>query len=120
MNTATHKHTPSTLAPDRLALEAYAERLERHHARLVDDLDAARVRIQWTEHERRARLLLNAADARALEDVGILAAQTDDLEDHRLIMRRRIQLAALAALQALTVKAVRSTRPPGDRAEGRQ
>ncbi|HEV7564529.1 MAG TPA: hypothetical protein VGO31_01055 [Microbacteriaceae bacterium] len=120
MNTATHKHTPSTLAPDRLALEAYAERLERHHTRLIDDLDAARLRIQWTEHERLARLVLNAADARALEDVGILAAPTDDLEDRRLIMRRRIQLAALAAVQALTAEAVRSARLPADRAEGRQ
>lgn len=117
MNTATHAHTPSALAPGRHALEAYAERLERHHARLVDDLDAARLRIQWTEHERHARLAMNAADTHALEDVGILAAPTDDLEDRRLIMRRRIQLAALAALQALTDEAVRSARPPANRAE---
>jgi hypothetical protein len=102
MNTATHPHTPAALAPDQLALEAYAERLERHHARLVDDLDAARLRIQWTEHERRARRAMNAADARAIEDVGILAAATDDLEDRRRIMQRRIQLAALAELYAIT------------------
>jgi hypothetical protein len=120
MNTAIHPHTAPTLAPDRLALEAYAERLEGHHARLVDDLDAARLRIQWTEHERRARLAMNAADARALEDVGILAAPTDDLEDRRLIMRRRIQLAALAALRALTAEAVRSASPPADRVKGRK
>ncbi len=117
MNTTTHPHTPAALAPDRLALEAYAERLERHHARLVDDLDAARLRIQWTEHERRARLAMNAADARALEAVGILAAHHDDLEDRRLIMRRRIQLAALAELQGLTAEALRSPRPPADRPE---
>ena len=120
MNTAAHPRTLAALAPDQLALEAYAERLERHHARLVDDLDAARLRIQWTEHERRARLAMNAADARALEDVGILAAPTDHLEDRRLIMRRRIQLAALTALQALTAEAARSARPPAERAEGRQ
>lgn len=112
------RRSPGTCG--RARLDDQRLRLERHHARLVDDLDAAHLRIQWTERERHARLAMNTADARALEDVGILAAHTDELEDRRLITRRRIQPAALAALQTLTTEALRNARPPADEPEGRQ
>ena len=91
---------------DVLALEAYADRLDRARRRLEDDRHAAAQRIAWRRHERHARRQLAAGEIRALTDAGVLAPHPDDLDDHRVLQRRSEQLAALANLQRLTEAAI--------------
>lgn len=87
-------------------LEAYAERLERHRGRLLDDLASARTRLAWSRHETAAGRALTAHDVRALEAVGILASEPSDADDLATITRRTAQLDALDALQAFTSDAL--------------
>ncbi len=68
------------------------------------------MRAAWATHERRARQALCTADARALEDVGILHEPHASCADHDLIHRRRQQIGALDRLRALTEHA-RQTAP---------
>ena len=89
-----------------LALEAYADRLDRARRRLEDDRQAAAQRIAWRRHERQARRQLAAGEIRALTDAGVLAPHPDDLDDHRVLQRRSEQLAALTNLQRLTAEAI--------------
>ena len=113
---AAHPHPGTAPRPldvrDALALEAYADRLERHRRRLADDLDAARLRTRWHEHERAARRQLTPEHLRALTDAGVLAPNANDLDERRTIERRRSQLAAIAELQSLTHAALDRLPPP--------
>jgi hypothetical protein len=80
-------HAGRSLAPmDRLDLELYADRLARHASRLADELAAARLRLTWAELERS-------------ESLGVLAQVDAGGADEALLVRRREQLEALAALQ---------------------
>lgn len=105
--------TPTTPPPPaRADLEAYAERLERHRGRLLDDLAAARTRLAWSRHETAARRALTAHDVRALEAVGILATEPSDADDLATITRRSAQIEAIDALQAFTADAVQAASRP--------
>ena len=89
-----------------LVLECYAGRLARHGHRLEDELHEARQRITWRRHERSARRSLAPGEIRALNAVGILAADLTDQADRTTIQRRTEQLAALATLEHLTSDAI--------------
>jgi hypothetical protein len=85
---------------DRLDLELYADRLTRHSDRLSDDLEAARLRMAWSQLEQEARVALGARQSALLEAVGVIADGASGDDDPALVARRRQQLGALEALQA--------------------
>lgn len=94
--------TPSNL--DRLDLQLYADRLARQAARLVDEMQACRLRIAWREIEKDARCNLPAEQMDALESLGIVEAAYTERgrpgnDDEAILARRKQQLVALAALQ---------------------
>lgn len=84
----------------RTSLELYAERLDRHAARLRDDLDGGRLRLDWLRLERDARDQLGARDAAVLEALGVLSG-SDEAAERRLVERRLRQLEVVERLQAL-------------------
>jgi hypothetical protein len=110
---------PWTDARNRLALETYADRLARHRDRLADDLDAAHLRIRWQAYERQACRQLTQQQVRVLTDAGVIVSSPDELDDRRLVQRRREQLAALSDLQRLVERAIEAHLPSGERSEGR-
>ncbi len=89
-----------------VALHAYADRLARCRQRLEDDVQAAYQRLNWAQHEADARRALTPVQVRALTDAGILAPIGSDPEDHRIIERRRAQLAAVTEVEQLTRDAI--------------
>jgi hypothetical protein len=91
---------------DRLDLELYADRLARHASRLADELAAARLRLTWAELERAAREELGAGRSLLLESLGVLAPVDASGADEALLVRRREQLEALAALQVYVERAI--------------
>ena len=118
MNAAAHP-SPPPAAPldvrDAPALQACADRLERHRRRMADDRDAARLRLRSNEHERPARRQLRPEQIRALADAGILVPTAGDLDERRTIDRRRHQLDAIAELQRITADSLDRPRPPDSR-----
>lgn len=86
-------------------LVAYRDRLDRERERLRDEIRRARVRLTWSEHERRARRALASHDVELLDAIHLLAL-LDERDDERLVARRRSQLAALDRLRAYTAEAI--------------
>jgi hypothetical protein len=102
-------HTLPTSAPGTCsvhALHAYADRLARCRQRLEDDVQAAYTRLDWAQHEAEARRVLLPVEVRTLVDAGVLAPIGSDPEDHRIIERRRAQLAAVTRVEELTRDAI--------------
>jgi hypothetical protein len=102
-------HTLPTSAPSACsvhALHAYADRLARCRQRLEDDVQAAYTRLDWAQHEAEARRVLLPVEVRTLVDAGVLAPIGSDPEDHRIIERRRAQLAAVTRVEELTRDAI--------------
>jgi hypothetical protein len=91
---------------DRLDLELYADRLARHASRLADELAAARLRLTWATLERDARVSLGAGRSLLLESLGVLVPVDGSGADEALLVRRREQLDALAALQVYVERCI--------------
>lgn len=81
----------------RLEVDLYIDRLDRHAARLADDLAAARLREVWRSIDSEARLAGTAYELEALEAIGVIEPATIHPEDNQLIERRTAQLAASSA-----------------------
>lgn len=84
---------------DRLARELYLDRLDRHAARLRDELEAARLRIAFATIERAAARRLSASQRQLLASVGVLGDHWHDEDEQALIDRRTAQLEALDRLR---------------------
>lgn len=85
----------------RLEVDLYIDRLDRHAARLADDLAAARLREVWRSIDSEARRSCTAYELEALEAVGVIEPATIHPEDNELIKRRVGQLAAVERLRAV-------------------
>lgn len=99
------------LAPvmSRIALELYAERLARHAERLRDDIEGARLRIEWGQLEQRLCDELGTRDRAVLEALGALSGAEPQAE-RRLLERRLAQLAVVERLQALVEREIEAVR----------
>jgi hypothetical protein len=97
-------------APDRLDLELYIDRLERHGDRLRDELAAARLRAAWTSLEEDLRNDLTQSQTELLQAIGVLAPIDSGEADTTVIHHRTLQLDALARLQQLVEQRIETLR----------
>ena len=93
----------------RIELELYADRLARHAERLRDDVEGARMRIEWAALEARARDELGARDSAVLDALGVFGAE-DAAAERRMVERRLAQLRVVERFQALVEREIEAVR----------